>query len=134
QTCAAAVSLPEPEELRPGWLPSSRSIAFRREAWEAAGGYPEWLDVGEDMYFNHRLLDAGARLELAPDAVAIWRVRPTLAATWRQYSRYAEGDATAGMYPRRHVVRFATYGLAIAALVGRRRWLLGVAGAGALAY
>jgi glycosyltransferase involved in cell wall biosynthesis len=53
QVCAAAW-LPEDHELGPGWMPSSRSLAFRREAFEAAGEYPEWLHVGEDMFLNHR--------------------------------------------------------------------------------
>ena len=134
QVCAGAVALPEPDELRPGWLPSSRSVAFHREAWAAAGGYPEWLDVGEDMYFNHRLLDAGCRVELTPEAIVYWRVRPTLAATWRQYSGYAEGDATAGMYPHRHLIRFATYAGGAAALATRSRWLVVAAALGAVAY
>jgi glycosyltransferase involved in cell wall biosynthesis len=131
---AAATSIPEQEEIRPGWMPSSRSLAFRREAFEAAGGYPEWLEVGEDMYLNHRLVESGARMALAPDAVAHWRVRPTLAATWRQYAGYASGDAAAGMYPIRHVIRFGAYGFGLAALLGRRRWLLPLAVAAGAAY
>jgi len=123
QAWAGAVSLPEPEEIGPGWMPSSRSVAFRREAFEAAGAYPEWLDVGEDMYLNHRFVDSGARIEHCPDAVAYWRVRPTVVATWQQYARYAEGDAVAGMYGHRHALRFASYGLGLAALLSRRRWL-----------
>jgi glycosyltransferase involved in cell wall biosynthesis len=134
QTCAAATHVPDPDELHPDWMPSSRSIAFRREAWVAAGGYPEWLEVGEDMYLNHRLRDVGMHSELAPRAVTWWPVRPTLAATWRQYSRYAEGDATAGMYPRRHLLRFATYGFLAAALVSRDRRLLAVAAIGGAAH
>ena len=134
QVCAGAVALPEPGELRPGWLPSSRSVAFRREAWEEAGGYPEWLEVGEDMYFNHRLLESGARLEMAPDAVVLWRVRPTLGQTWRQYARYAAGDAVAGMYPERHLVRFTTYAGVTAALATRKRALIAPAAVGAAAY
>src|SRR5207247_6840099 len=114
QILASAVSVPEQDELHPSWMPSSRSVAFRREAFEAAGGYPEWLEVGEDMYLNHRLVANGARVELATDAVVRWRIRPTLRATWRQYGRYAEGDAVAGMYPERHLLRFGTY-LALAA-------------------
>ena len=133
QTCAAAVSLPEPDEIRPGWMPSSRSVAFRREAFEAAGGYPEWLYVGEDMYLNHRFVQTGARIEVAPDAVAYWRVRPTLAGTWRQYASYAEGDAVARMYSHRHAIRFATYAVSMAALLSRRKWpLSAVALAGAI--
>ncbi len=132
--CAAAVSVPERDELREGWMPSARSIAFRRETFEQAGGYPEWLDVGEDMFLNHRMVAAGARIALAPEAVAFWRVRPTLSATWRQYARYAEGDAIAGMYPHRHLLRFGVYGLLFGALASRRPWLLAATAAGSIAY
>ena len=134
QACAGAVSLPEHDELRPGWMPSSRSLAMRREAFEAAGGYPEWLDVGEDMYLNHRLVEQGARFELAPEAATHWRMRSSLGSTWRQYAAYAEGDALAGMYPNRHAIRFGAYAFAAFALLSRRRWPRVLAAAGALAY
>jgi glycosyltransferase involved in cell wall biosynthesis len=134
ETCAAAVSLPEPEELSAGWLPSARSVAFRREAFEAGGGYPEWLDIGEDMYLNHRWVEAGMRIERATGAVAYWRVRPSLAQTWRQYSRYAEGDARAGMYGRRHAIRFLTYGAAAAVVATGRKPLIALAALAGAAY
>jgi glycosyltransferase involved in cell wall biosynthesis len=133
QVCAAAW-LPDEDELRPGWMPSSRSLAFHKEAFEAAGEYPEWLDVGEDMYLNHRLAQAGARTELAPAAVVHWRIRPTLMETWRQYAGYAEGDARAGMYPHRHLIRLGAYAAGLAALLTRRPWLLGLAALGGAAY
>jgi glycosyltransferase involved in cell wall biosynthesis len=133
EVCAAA-AVPERDDVKPGWMPSARSVAFRREAWEAAGGYPEWLDIGEDMYLNHRWRESGVRMELAPDAVAYWRMRPTLGETWRQYVRYAEGDALARMYPKRHAIRFATYGFLAAAVLTRNKWLLGAAAAGGVAY
>ena len=120
---AASAHVPDPEELRPGWMPSSRSLAFRREAFDAAGGYPEWLAIGEDMFLNHRWIEQGVRIELAPAAVARWRVRPSLGATWRQYARYAEGDAAGGMYPERHLLRFGAYALAITAALRGPRWL-----------
>ena len=85
ETCMAAVSVRNPDEIRTGWMPSHRSVAFRRSAFERAGGYPEWLDIGEDMYLNHQLRRSGARIEFAPGAKTYWRPRPTLAATWQQY-------------------------------------------------
>jgi glycosyltransferase involved in cell wall biosynthesis len=122
EVCSAATHLPDPHEVDPAtFMPSSRSVAFRREAYEEAGGYPEWLEVGEDMYLDHRLRENGADMRMAIDAVAHWRVRPTIEQTWTQYFRYAKGDAMAGMYPERHVVRFCTYGGA--ALLSR--WRLG---------
>lgn len=127
QVCASA-NVPGPEELRPGWLPSSRSVAFRRDVFEDAGGYPEWLQVGEDMYLNHRWVKRGVRMELAPDAVVYWRIRPTIRETWRQYERYAEGDAVGGMYPERHALRFATYA-GLAAILASRRGPVLAAGA-----
>jgi glycosyltransferase involved in cell wall biosynthesis len=126
--------IPDPPEMRPGWLPSARSVAFRREVFEAAGRYPEWLEVGEDMYLNHRWVEGGARIDPAPDAVTYWRVRPTLAETWRQYSRYAEGDASAGMYAWRHATRLLTYGVAAAVVASRRKPLIALALAAGAAY
>jgi glycosyltransferase involved in cell wall biosynthesis len=122
QACIAAVNLPSPEELDEAtFMPSARSVAFRRSAIEAAGGYPEWLDIGEDMYVNHRWRELGLDLRLARGAVVHWRLRRGLRATWRQYFRYARGDAIAGMYPGRHALRFAVYGGLAASLLLRRR-------------
>jgi glycosyltransferase involved in cell wall biosynthesis len=134
ETCAAAVALPGPEDLPSGWLPSARSVAFRREAFEAGGGYPEWLDIGEDMYLNHRWVDAGLQIQRAPNAVVYWRIRPTLAETWHQYVRYAEGDARAGMYGRRHAIRFLTYAGAAAVVATRWKPLVALAAAAGTAY
>lgn len=130
----ASAHIPDVDEVRPGWMPSSRSIAFRRAAWDAAGRYPEWLEVGEDMYFNHRLLEAGCRIVHATDAVVGWRVRPTVRETVRQYARYAEGDARARMYAKRHAARFAAYGVAAVAAATRSGPLLAMTILGAGAY
>ena len=51
-----ATVLPTLDDIAPAtFLPSSRSIAFRRMAWAAAGGYPEWLDYCEDLVFDFAL-------------------------------------------------------------------------------
>ncbi|HEV8572112.1 MAG TPA: glycosyltransferase [Actinomycetota bacterium] len=122
EVCSAAVSVRDEDEVDPErFMPSSRSVAFRREAFERAGGYPEWLEIGEDMYLNHRFRELDARMEFVPRSVAYWRIRPTLLAMWRQYFRYAEGDGLAGMHPERHALRFGAYGLLAGALVARRR-------------
>lgn len=135
QACAAAVSIKEPEEIREErYLPSARSVAFRREAFERGGGYPEWLAIGEDMYLNHRWREQGMSMRLAPRAVVYRRPRASLTAYWRQFSAYAGGDARAGMHGRRHGLRFAAYGGLAWAVAARRRWALVVAGAAAAGY
>jgi glycosyltransferase involved in cell wall biosynthesis len=133
---AAASVLPDPEELRQDrFMPSSRSVAFLRSAYRAGGGYPEWLDIGEDMFLDHAWRDLGLRMELVPDAIVRWRIRGTLGQTWRQYARYARGDAEAAMHPKRHALRFAVYGGAAGIMaLKRRRWLLGAAAVAGAAY
>lgn len=106
----ACLNLPDASDVDPDkFMPSSRSVAFRKAVWEKAGGYPEWLAIGEDMYFNFRVLEAGARRVFAPTALVRWRLRPDLRSTLRQYFRYGEGDGRARMHPKRHGLRFATY-------------------------
>src|SRR5206468_161896 len=78
-------SLPDIDPL--SFLPSSRSVAFRKDAWEAAGGYPEWLDYCEDLVFDLRLRELGKRFVFVPQAVAHFRPRRTLRAFYLQYYR-----------------------------------------------
>ena len=135
ERCMACLNLPDAEELdETTFMPSARSVAFRRSAIEAAGGYPEWLDIGEDMYVNHRWRELGLDMRLARDAIVRWRLRPNLAETWGQYFRYARGDALAAMYPERHALRFAVYSGGLYAATLHRRWPKALALAGWLAY
>ena len=136
QGCMAAVNLPRSaDEVDPArFMPSARNVAFRRTAIEAAGGYPEWLDIGEDMWVNHRWRELGLDMRFVPGAVVHWRLRPTLAATWAQYFRYARGDARAGMYPERHAMRFGAYIGLTAALASRRAWPRVAADGGGAVY
>ncbi len=119
-------TLPLAREIAPArFLPSSRSVLFSRQAWAAAGGYPEWLDYGEDLVFDLALRRAGARFVWAPQAVAYFRPRQRLAEFFRQYFHYARGDGKALLWPRRHAIRYASYGallalLATVARAGRR--------------
>ncbi len=136
QGCLAAVNFPiDAAEVDPArFMPSARSVAFRRGAIEAAGGYPEWLAIGEDMWVNHRWRELRLDMRFAPGAVAHWRLRPTLRATWLQYVRYARGDAQSGMHPRRHALRYSVYLGGAVALWSRRRLPVLAVAAGAAAY
>lgn len=117
----AAATLPDAGELRPDrFLPSSRSVAVR-SSWTAAGfEYPEWLDYCEDLIWDLQLKNAGARFCFAPDAVVTFRVRPDARAFWIQYFRYARGDGKAGLFGKRHAVRYATY-LGLLAAIARHQ-------------
>jgi len=127
-----ATTLPDVDEVLPErFLPSSRSLAFRRNLFEAGVHYPEWLDYCEDLIFDLRLKRAGARFEFAPSAIVGFRPRSTLGAYRRQYFLYARGDGKAGLFARRHALRYATYLVVLPLLAARRdriALVLGVAG------
>jgi glycosyltransferase involved in cell wall biosynthesis len=131
--------LPAVEEVNPEtFLPSSRSVAFTRQAWSAAGGYPEWLDYCEDLIFDFRLRDVAGRFAWAPDALAHFRPRSSLRSFFKQYYRYARGDGKADLWRKRHAVRYATYLLAFPAFLALSvavspLWLVALP-AGILAY
>ena len=69
-----------------------------------------------------------------PKPIVHWRLRGDVASTWRQYFRYARGDAQAGMHPERHALRFATYGGLALAISSRRTLPKLLAAAGAVTY
>jgi GT2 family glycosyltransferase len=119
RTLAIAIT-PQREEIDPdSFLPSSRSVAFRRDWWRRVGGYPEWLRHCEDLVFDLELRRAGAAFAFAPDAIVVWDARPDLRSFARQYFNYARGDGHANLWPRRHLLRYAAYALG-ACLLGRR--------------
>jgi glycosyltransferase involved in cell wall biosynthesis len=117
------------------FLPGSRSIAFRKLAWLAVGGYPEWLDYGEDMLFMLRLRERYRRIAFAPLAVVHFRPRPSLPAFFKQYYLYARGDGKADFWRLRHAARYATYCVTIPLIFAEGMflhpafWLLLVLGA-----
>lgn len=113
-----ATTLPLVDEIDGArFLPSSRSVAFRKSAWEAVGGYPEWLEHCEDLVLDLRLRRLCGPFVFAPQAVAHFRPRPTLPAFFRQYFLYARGDGLAGLWTRRHLIRYVTYLLALPLLL-----------------
>lgn len=91
------------------FLPSSRSVAFTRAAWEASGGYPEWLDYCEDLIFDFRLRALFHPFAFAPQAVAHFRPRGSLRSFFKQYYMYARGDGKADLWRKRHAIRYLTY-------------------------
>lgn len=76
QRCLATYTSVVPDRLKKlsaeEFLPSSRSIAFKKTAWIEVKGYPENLDTAEDLAFARNLRDRGVKFELARDAIVYW--------------------------------------------------------------
>lgn len=117
------------------FLPSSRSIAFKKSAWQQVGGYPEWLDYCEDLIFDLRLKESAPPFVFAPDALVFFRPRGSLSTFYKQYYLYARGDGKADLWRKRHAIRYITYlgvipGVFLLGMfVHRLMWLLYLPGA-----
>jgi hypothetical protein len=77
---------------------------------------PNGWTTAEDLVFDLNLRSSGCRFAFAPGAIAYFRPRQNLEQFFRQYYFYARGDGKAGLWPKRHALRYATYVLAPIAL------------------
>jgi glycosyltransferase involved in cell wall biosynthesis len=128
---------PDPEKLPEDWPPSSRSQAFRKEAWEEVGGYPEDLYTAEDTEFNRKLKESGAEYRIARDAFVYWEMRDSLKEVWDQYRLYGKGDAenntlkgvlTGNYNSRKMLVALGLTGMSFTVLLAVLERLLAVPG------
>ncbi len=128
EAAMGATALPTLDDIQPDrFLPSSRSIAFTKAAWQAVGGYPEWLDYCEDLVFDFALLAKYRPFAFAPEAIAYFKPRSSLRSFFRQYYLYARGDGKSNLWLKRHLIRYGMYLVAvpgIAALSTINPWFL----------
>jgi len=123
EAAMSATVLPALAEISPArFLPSSRSVAFRKSAWQATGGYPEWLDYCEDLIFDLALRDRFGPFRFAPQAIVHFRPRSNMRAFFLQYYRYARGDGKADLWRKRHALRYLTYLVLLPALLFLTFW------------
>ena len=110
-----------------------RCVAFTREAWKAAGGFPEHLPTGEDVSFGLAVAEFG-RCRRTTDAEVAWGQRDGIRATWRMYRNYGRASTDGGN--RKLLVRDGVRGLAyvVAPLLATRPAGRAAVALGAAAY
>ena len=118
----ACTNYPDVSEINPAtFMPFGQSVAFRKSVWDAVDGYPEWASHCEDLLYDFAMQKTGARFAFAGTALVHFRPRESLGQVFRQYYLYARGDAVAGLWPRRHLLRYVVY-LAALTLVVAGGW------------
>jgi len=127
ERAAGVVSAPRLEEVdQAHFLPSTRSVAFRRAAWDKVGGFDERWDHNEDTPFALALRASGCRFAFAPDAIVRWTPRGDLRSFWRQHRRFGFGDGESGVqgsFYGRIAAKYAmAFGLLIAGVWFRPAW------------
>jgi len=102
---------------RDNFLPSSRSIAFTKSAWEKVEGYPSYLNTCEDLVFATRLKKAGCTFIFAEDTIVYWPQRKNLLQAFQQFFSYALGDGQARFIRPQVPLLFLRYGVVISLVI-----------------
>jgi len=87
-----------PKQYDKNFLPSTRSIAFRKKIWEKVGGFPEDIATAEDTVFNYKLLNFHAKFARVKTAVVEWGMPKTIKEFTNKIYEYARGDAKSKIY------------------------------------
>ncbi len=128
QKCVATYTCVMPDKLTEDFLPSSRSVAFRKTAWKKVGGYPEQYETFEDLGFSLLLKDSGMNMVVASEAIVIWPQRETLKEVAYQLFVYARGDGQAKYIRPQTPLLFGRYALGFLLYVGgfydNRLWIV----------
>jgi len=80
------------------FLPSSRSIAFTKKAWQKVGGYPEKLNTCEDLVFASNLKHQ-TNMTVIPQALVYWRQVSSLKDFFIMIKNHTIGDIQAKFTP-----------------------------------
>lgn len=103
----ADIDMVDPQSL----LPSSRSIAFTKQAWRKVRGYPEWLTLtGEDTYYAMELKRCCPRWAFVPDALVDWPSPSNPMEYWRKIYSWSIGDGETGAVTQWYWWRFVRLG------------------------
>jgi glycosyltransferase involved in cell wall biosynthesis len=95
EKCLATYTCVMEERLDNNFLPSSRSVAFKKAAWDKIGGYPENLDTCEDLVFARNLKKAGFNFVVLKKAIVYWPQKKNIWQAFFQFFNYAKGDGQA---------------------------------------
>jgi glycosyltransferase involved in cell wall biosynthesis len=88
-----------PKEFNDSFLPSARSVAFRKSLWKKVGGFPENLkDTAEDTIFNQKVVESKAKIVREKEAVVYWEVPNSISEFYKKIRNYAKGDAVSGVF------------------------------------
>lgn len=88
-----------PSKFDVNFLPSTRSIAFRKKTWLEIGGFPEYLDdTAEDTIFNYQALLSDKNITRVKSAVVEWRIPQDYKGFIKKIFSYAKGDVVSKLF------------------------------------
>ena len=84
--------------LKPGFIPSNRSMAYTKTVWRELGGLPEDLTrYADDSVFGRQMVQSNFKMAFAPNAIVYWRRPEKLRDFWKETYNYGLGDGEANI-------------------------------------
>lgn len=106
QKVYADIFMPKLTELdKNDFLPSSRSIAFKKNCWKKAGGYPTDSLTAEDTKFDLELKKAGCNFVFNEKSVVYWNCPKTYREAIDKAFYYAFGDGQKKLFFKKFLMR-----------------------------
>jgi len=87
------------------FLPSSRSIAFKKSCWDRVSGYPENSLTAEDTKFDLDMKKIECEFIFAPKAVVYWDCPRSYEEAIDKASYYAHGDGKFRLHLKKFILR-----------------------------
>lgn len=88
-----------PSKFNNNFLPSTRSMAFRKSAWERVGRFPETdKNSAEDTDFNYKAVKAGLKYARVKNAIVEWGMPSTIYEFRNKIYNYSKWDAKYGIW------------------------------------
>lgn len=88
-----------------GFIPSSRSIAYKKSVWEAIGGYPEWLTLAaDDLVFGLQIKAKKIPITIVNNPYVYWGRHNKIKQYNKEAFRYGLGDGEAKVNNRNCII------------------------------
>jgi len=91
------------------FLPSTRSMAFRKSVWKKIGGFDENLSHNEDYAFALKIKESKFMIKFKKNAIAYWSPRKNLIDSFVMFFRFALGDVQANILRDKVIFIFLRY-------------------------
>lgn len=110
EKCLIPYVLVMQDRLNPeNFLPSTRSMAFRKSVWDKIGGFDEKLSNNEDYAFSKKLKKINVNMVFANDAFVNWIPRKNIKESFIMFYRFALGDGESGLFRPKVAFVFLRY-------------------------
>jgi glycosyltransferase involved in cell wall biosynthesis len=108
QKLYAEVALPKLQNLDVNnFLPSSRSIAFKKSCWKKVRGYPEKTLTAEDTLFDINLKKYGCKFFFTEKAIVYWKLPKNEVEALKKQFNYGYGDGQLKLFFTKFLIRNA---------------------------